>query len=116
MNSDCKQCFDRTHIQQCSFQKIRSVFDDIYEHFKNIYESLVDELQTVRQQLEKQLQRNNEQNRFLLAVFKKGKANEWPMFRSFAILSMSGTTKHSNELSGANAQPVIDYNIGHYRK
>ncbi|CAF1147181.1 unnamed protein product [Adineta steineri] len=61
------------HIQQCSYQKIRPVIDDIYEHLKNIYEPLVDELQTVRQQLEKQLQHNNEQNRFLLAVFNKGK-------------------------------------------
>jgi hypothetical protein len=61
------------HIQECPFRKIRPAIDDIYEHLKNIYEPLVDELNAVRQQLEKQIQRNNEQNRFLLAVFNKGK-------------------------------------------
>ncbi|CAM4791319.1 unnamed protein product [Rotaria magnacalcarata] len=61
------------HIQECPFQKIRPAIDDIYEHLKNIYEPLVDELQTVRQQLEKQMQRTNDQNHFLLAVFNKGK-------------------------------------------
>ncbi|CAF3463449.1 unnamed protein product [Rotaria sp. Silwood1] len=61
------------HTLECPFQKIRPAIDDIYEHLKNIYEPLVDELQTVRQQLEKQIQRNNEQSRFLVAVFNKGK-------------------------------------------
>ncbi|CAF1158375.1 unnamed protein product [Rotaria sordida] len=61
------------HIQECPFQKIRPAIDDIYEQLKNIYEPLINELQIIRQQLEKQMQRNNEQNRFLLAVFNKGK-------------------------------------------
>lgn len=61
------------HIQACPFQKIRPAIDDIYEHLKNIYEPLVDELQTVRQQLEKQIQNNSVKKRFLLAVFNKGK-------------------------------------------
>jgi hypothetical protein len=62
-----------THIAECPFRKIRPAIDDIYEHLKTIYEPLVEELQRVRQQLEKQMQRNNEQNRFLLAVFNRGK-------------------------------------------
>ncbi|CAF3141542.1 unnamed protein product [Rotaria sp. Silwood2] len=61
------------HNLKCPFQQIRPAIDDLYEHVRNIYEPLVDELQTVRQELEKQLKRNNEQNRFLLAVFNKGK-------------------------------------------
>lgn len=61
------------HLLQCPFQKIRPAIDDIYEHLKNIYEPLVDELQAMRQQLEKEIKRNSEQNHFLITVFNKGK-------------------------------------------
>ena len=61
------------HLAECAFRKIRPAIDDVYEHLKNIYEPLVNELHVVRQQLEKQMQRNNEQQRFLLAVFNRGK-------------------------------------------
>lgn len=61
------------HLAECAFRKIRPAIDDVYEHLKNIYEPLVNELQVVRQELEKQMQRNNERQRFLLAVFNRGK-------------------------------------------
>ena len=73
------------HLDECSFQKIRPVINDLYEHLKNLYEPLVDELQTVRQQLQTQMTQIQDQNRFLLAVFNKGK----PMTEGCSVQQIS---------------------------
>jgi hypothetical protein len=57
------------HLEECPFQKMRPVIEDLYEQSKKRDEPLLAELQTVRQQLEKQ----RLQNRFLLSVFNNGK-------------------------------------------
>ena len=61
------------HKKECNLERIRPAIDGLYEHMKDIYEPLVDELNSVRQHLETQLARVNGQNRFLLAVFNKGR-------------------------------------------
>ncbi|UJR38802.1 hypothetical protein I4U23_031467 [Adineta vaga] len=61
------------HLQECPFEKIRPAIDDIYESLRNVYDPLINEVQTIRQQLEQQVQRNRKQNHFLLAVFNEGK-------------------------------------------
>jgi hypothetical protein len=62
-----------THLEECSFQKIRPVINDLYDHLKDIYEPLLDELQNLREQLEMQRRQSQAQHRFLLSVFNHGK-------------------------------------------
>ena len=61
------------HLEECSFQKIRPAITDLYEHLKNVYEPLVEDLQTAREQFQMQVMHIHQQNRFLLAVFNRGK-------------------------------------------
>ncbi|CAF1154576.1 unnamed protein product [Adineta ricciae] len=61
------------HLRECPFQKIRPVIADVYQSLKNVYEPLINELQTLRQQLEQEKQRNHAHTQFLVALFNKGK-------------------------------------------